>query len=279
MTAVLLWIGVAALAAFVTIRVSKFLGISGPIRTVNYRGLSVPSGAGIAIVLGVLGTLALVSFVDVLHHTGRLDDARGQTFGFFFTGAAFALLGLWDDLAGSAQQRGWRAHIGSIRRGEASAGAIKLVGGSLLAFSLAAVRHESFLWTLVGALVVALSADSFNLLDVRPGRSVKAFILAMVVLILVPGPLNVAPLVAMGAAALFFLPFDLRERVMLGDTGAMALGAMVGWGIFLAGHLAELVALAVFVMMHAVADRPGLSKLIDGVPPLRALDRAGRVPE
>ncbi len=279
MTAVLLWIGCAALAAAVTARTTRHLAVSAPLRALNYRGLSVPTAAGFAILFGILSALGLTGLLFSLFHTHRLNEATGQTLFFVLISGGFALLGLWDDVAGTAGERGWRAHIDAIRHGRATAGAIKLVGGATLAFGITASAGQSFGWSLIGAATIAMSANAFNLLDVRPGRSCKFFVVAVVVLIFVPGVLAVAPLVAGLGAALAFLPFDLRERAMLGDTGSMALGAFVGWGIVLTGHTADIIAIAVFAILHVFSDKPGLSAIIDAVPPLRAFDRAGRVAE
>jgi UDP-N-acetylmuramyl pentapeptide phosphotransferase/UDP-N-acetylglucosamine-1-phosphate transferase len=280
MTGVLLWLGAAAIAAVVTARTLKHLAVTAPLRALNYRGLSVPSGAGIAVVIGIAVALGFISFLDAIFDSNRLAIAHGQTLTFVLVASAFALLGLWDDVTGTAEERGWRAHIDAARRGRATAGSIKLVVGSTLAFAFGSVPERSLLWAVIAALVIATSANAYNLFDVRPGRACKLFVLAIVALILVPGPVAVTPLAAALGAVLAFLPYDLRERAMLGDTGAMALGAFVGWGIVATGsHLAQLIALAVFALMHVIADRPGISAVIDAVPPLRVVDRAGRVAE
>ena len=67
------------------------------------------------------------------------------------------------------------------------------------------------------ALLVALSANALNQLDTRPGRALKAYLLA-------------AAVVRRAASAWpsCLLPYDLREMGMLGDAGSNALGALLG---------------------------------------------------
>ena len=73
------------------------------------------------------------------------------------------------------------------------------------------------------AAVVALAANVLNQLDTRPGRALKAFW---------PPPRSSC---AAGAElrtriAVLLAPYDLREMTMLGDAGANALGAVLGYG-------------------------------------------------
>ncbi len=77
--------------------------------------------------------------------------------------------------------------------------------------------------------VLVLATNLFNLLDLRPGRSVKAFVLLGAALMIGEGELHtfehlglfIGPLLVAGV-------FDLRERAMLGDTGSNLIGALAG---------------------------------------------------
>ena len=70
--------------------------------------------------------------------------------------------------------------------------------------------------SLSGTLLVALSANALNQLDTKPGRALKAYLVAATA---VGAPRRVA---------VCLLPYDLREMGMLGDAGANALGALLG---------------------------------------------------
>jgi hypothetical protein len=73
---------------------------------------------------------------------------------------------------------------------------------------------------------------------------------------------------------------DLHERAMLGDAGSNALGAILGGAILASDPEAwlRLALLGMLVGLTIVAEGPTLSAWIDRIGPLRALDRAGRVP-
>ena len=165
---------------------------------------------------------------------------------------AVAALGLADDLW-SGEERGIRAHLAARR----TTGVLKLAGIPLV--GLAATRSLS------GGLLVAGCANLLNQLDTKPGRAVKAYGAAALAL---GAPLGVAVLLG---------PYDLRERVMLGDAGSNALGALLGlksverlhgWG-----RWAAVVAVAGF---NVLGERHSLGELIERTPFLRELDTWGR---
>jgi hypothetical protein len=117
--------------------------------------------------------------------------------------AAIAALGLADDLW-SGPERGFRAHLRSGR----TTGVLKLLG--IPAVGLLATRRFS------GGLLVGLAANALNQLDTRPGRALKAYLAAALV---VDAPIGIAVLL---------LPYDLGEMAMLGDAGSNALGGLLG---------------------------------------------------
>jgi len=280
MTVALLWIGAALISAFVSARATRHLAVGGPLRRQNYRGLQIPTATGLAVVLGFLAGPAMLAGLHVLFgSSARLAEYSAGGLWVVAAALGFALLGLWDDLAGKDAGRGWRAHLGALRRGHATSGAVKLFGGTALALVLVAPGRTSFGWALVQTAVIALSANLFNLLDTRPGRTCKTFLFAVAAFLVAGGA--IAPALAAAAGAVIaFLPFDLRERAMLGDTGSNALGAIVGVAIVAdASQTVLAIAAVVLVVCNVLGERPGLGKLIDGFPPLRRFDRAGRVPE
>ncbi len=82
---------------------------------------------------------------------------------------------------------------------------------------------------------------------------------------------------ALGATAAL-LPFDLRERAMLGDSGANVLGFVLGVELY--GRLSTprlAVSLAAVLALHLVADTVTFSRIIRAVPPLRWFDGLGRI--
>ena len=274
----LLWLFSAIVAGAVAVEATRYLVARSPVRRRNYRGLELPATAGVGAILGILTGLALAALLHMLFRTSRML-AEANRAGLFFLAAvaAFAFLGLWDDLAGTSAERGWRAHLDALAHGRATAGAIKVLGGTAASLVIAGALESGFWWTVIDALIIALSANAMNLLDKRPGRAGKWFVLAAIGLMIVGGPTAPGLAAAVGAV-LLTLPYDLRERAMLGDAGANAMGALLGVATVAdSTHTFRLVALLLLVLVTAVGARPGLSRVIDSVGPLRRFDAAGRV--
>jgi hypothetical protein len=163
------------------------------------------------------------------------------------------LLGFLDDVFGG-EERGFRAHVRAVR----TTGILKLLGIPLVA--LWRTRSAS------GALLVALAANALNQLDTKPGRALKAYLAVAVAL---RAPLGLAVLL---------LPYDLRERVMLGDAGSNALGAVLGLNSVDRFHgRGRWVAIGMLAALNAVGERRSLGALIERTPLLRDVDALGRL--
>jgi UDP-GlcNAc:undecaprenyl-phosphate GlcNAc-1-phosphate transferase len=256
-------------------------GLAGSsLARVNYRGRTVVAGLGLLLLLGLLvwaAPLALAARLDPLR-AARVDLLAPSGLAVVVAGLAFLILGLADDLIEDAGSRGFRGHLRALAGGRLTGGAIKLLGGVLAALVVAslATPEGRSAWLLpLGAAVVASTANLANLLDLRPGRCTKVFLPLWGAGCLLDPP-GGAWSAGLAGAALAGLPFDLRERGMLGDAGANALGAVVGT-LLLAGPVWLLLgALVVLLALQALSERVSFSRVIDRNRVLRAADRFGR---
>jgi len=209
-------------------------------------------------------------------------------------------VGVLDDLAERGASKGLRGHLSALRRGEITTGVIKIAGLAATGLTVAAVVRDRqqgrgsggaprptagatvgpvgglLQWGL-DACLVAGTANVANLLDLRPGRCLKAGLLAA------PASLSAgaaAPLVAVTTgAALALLPTDLAERAMLGDGGANALGAVLGTAVVVgAPPRTRAAALAAVVGLTLLSERVSFTRVIESTPVLRELDALGRRP-
>ena len=251
------------------------------LQRVNYRDRSIPTAGGILIVLAVL---IIEAGRAVLGAIGIGDDpgltlARSEV---LFAVFGFAFLGLIDDLLGSGADRGFRGHVRAINEGRITTGFVKLLGGAGVAVLLVATPgFATGRRLIVDALLIALAANLANLLDLAPGRTIKGAAVVYVPLAITVGtdPIGVAMAPVLGAA-FGLLPDDLGERLMLGDTGAMAIGAVLGLGVVLGTSSAtRTVVLIGLIALNVAAEMFSFSRVIERVGVLRAFDRLGQRPE
>jgi UDP-GlcNAc:undecaprenyl-phosphate/decaprenyl-phosphate GlcNAc-1-phosphate transferase len=275
------------IAAVVAPRIADELRARGLVRE-NYRRLRVPCPAGIGIAAAALVALAPVTLFAVLAEVYVF--AEGTLVALLYVPGVM-LLGLVDDLMGSAQSaagdaelpRGWRGHARAAAGGRVSTGAVKAVGTlGLAALALGAGTQlfgdQNKLVFLVAVLLVVTTTNFFNLLDLRPGRSIKALLLLGAGLLI--GTQMLDPLWALGlfvAPILVLLPLDLGERGMLGDTGSNAVGAVAGlWLVFALPVTGQLIALALVLAATIYGEFRSISELVERTPGLRELDSLGR---
>jgi UDP-GlcNAc:undecaprenyl-phosphate GlcNAc-1-phosphate transferase len=236
----------------------------------NHRGEPVTLLEGPAVAAGaVAGVLA------------GLRSAGGRTsLAMAVGGAGAAAFGTYDDLAGSGDRRGFGGHLGALRHGEVTTGAIKLGGIGATGIISAALAGGSPADVVINAGLVAGGANLLNLFDLRPGRAIKVAV-ASGALITAGGAVSssaaLAPLPPV-AAALALLPEDLGERAMLGDAGANALGAMLGAAATVLPRPARIALLAGMAGLTAASEKVSFTKVIERTPALRWLDMLGRRP-
>ena len=243
----------------------------------NFRDREVPVAGGLVLVMGVLTVAAVAVVAQVGLEVHAISGADAALLAVVL---GFGLLGFVDDLLGSGRERGFKGHLRELARGRLSAGGLKLVGGVAVALVAAYLAGPRSLGDLLrDAALVALAANLMNLLDLAPGRAIKASAIAFVILLAVAGghELLRGAAVTVGAALGLLWP-DLREKVMMGDTGANPLGAALGLGVVLVcAPSTRLIVLIALGLLNLASEFVSFSRVIAGVPPLRILDGVGRI--
>lgn len=246
----------------------------GGLMGANFRGRRIPVGVGIVIPLAVLLPLLIAEWAGI----GRYSVWIALLF-------AMGFLGLLDDAAGDADNRGFLGHARALIQGKPTTGSLKAIFGGVVALYAGVTIHGPSLLAFLAALLVALTANAVNLLDVRPGRAIKGFVFFLVlglVGVFIFGPAfpwsrqsAIGALAVAGAAAALW-EGDSRGRFMIGDSGANALGA--GAGLFLASGpvLLQIAILAGLVYLHVIAERSSFSVVIEQSGALSRIDRWGR---
>ncbi len=251
--------------------VVRFLDAGGHLRQ-NYRGAQLPCPLGLLIVAAAVFALVPLALLEGLFDLEALDVAGSALV------LGVALLGLADD-AYAGESRGWRGHARAVAGGGFSTGLLKAAGTLGLALAWSALTQPDVARFLLAALVLVLTTNIFNLLDLRPGRSVKVFVVLAVLCSLVA--LDTAPLFELGLWAGPIVVagiLDLRERGMLGDTGSNVVGVVAGlWLVLTLDTTGLAIAAGLLVVITIYGELRSINSLIEGTPGLRHLDSIGRV--
>ncbi len=241
----------------------------------NHRGEPISLLEGPAATLAAAGAIAIAPGLP-----GRVRAAGAVA----VLGAGS--FGLLDDLGERGSAKGFRGHLGALRRGELTTGLVKIAGigaTGLAAGALAlprrgdAAERPGLLDVITSGLLVAGAANLANLFDLRPGRALKVVLLHAPALA-ASGPAGTLVAATVGPAAAL-LPEDLGERAMLGDCGANALGALLGTAaVAQAPRPVRLGLLVAVTGLILASEKVSFTTVIESTPVLRELDGLGRRP-
>jgi len=217
----------------------------------------------IAAVIGVMTLLQRVQW-----HYARL---------YLSVMTAMWILGAIDDIFGNRDVGGFKGHFKKLLfERKLTTGALKALGGGVVALlaGWSIYGPNPVKWLLASA-VIALAANTLNLLDLRPGRAVAVLFCGLGVTCIVELGHLIAPSICAVVAvfALLFGIADSRGRAMMGDSGSNAFGAALGLTIVLSAPMWMLPAIAVFAAIHIYSEKHSISALIERNRVLRAIDR------
>lgn len=248
--------------------------------TINYQGEQIPSEAGLIFVMLLPLTIGLGMLLSLQSFT----TIHAVLFLFAVIGMGF--LGLLDDLIGTQEHKGFKGHFRALfKENRLTSGGFKAIFGAIIAFvfGLASANLLQSGWKYwqigIDFLLLALSANTVNLFDLRPGRAGKFFAMAFVLIVVFSRDFDTYLGLFLPALAilLYYLPYDLRARVMLGDVGSNLLGAILGvmmaWMLTDAG---KLMAVALLIGLQVAAEKVSFTEIISKTSWLRKFDEWGR---
>lgn len=241
----------------------------------NVSGQKVPAVLGAPLTVGGLAGLAVAAGVSA---AVRVAPAGRAAWALVTVIIVMAVAGAFDDRRGDERARGFKGHLGALKRGRLTGGALKIVAGAIAGVAAGLILFSAQPARAVATVVlVAGGANLINLFDRAPGRAGKVALLMLFPLLALGHPEWAIGAAGMVGALMACLPVDLSERAMLGDAGANPLGATAGLGLALSLDGAALwVAVAVVVALNLASERWSFSEAIARTPWLGSLDRAGR---
>lgn len=258
----------------------------------NFHGVTVSLRGGVAMAGASVASAAVAS---------ALSDQPRAALGGVVASLGGGLAGYIDDVDQGAHDggkvaKGLKGHLGALAHGQVTTGVIKIAGigaSALAASALVGSKATSVSGKAadlaLNTVLIAGAANLANLLDLRPGRALKATVLVAAPLSYFScaaaktpaSPASAQRLLASGlnAAAITALVEDLQETTMLGDTGANAAGALLGTSLAAndSWKLRLGTALGVVGLILA-SEKVSFSKVIAVNPALNWLDQLWRRP-
>ena len=260
----------------------------------NFHGATVSLRGGVAMAGASVASAAVASV---------LSDQPRAALGGAVAALGGAVAGYIDDVDQGAHDggkvaKGLKGHLGALAHGQVTTGVIKIAGigaSALAASALVGSKATSVSGKAadlaLNTVLIAGTANLTNLLDLRPGRALKATVLVATPLSYFSAAAakpeasasgaSAQRLLASGlnAAAITALVEDLQETTMLGDTGANAAGALLGtslaandsWKLRLGATLGV-------VGLILASEKVSFSKVIAANPALNWLDQLWRRP-
>jgi hypothetical protein len=240
----------------------------------NVNGRAVPAILGGPIVISAL--LALLC-IGVLAAVGwKAAEGASVAVATSLLLAAMGAAGAWDDMKGDERPRGFAGHLGAMRARRLTGGVVKAATGLVAGVIAGWIVANDLPGALEIGLLVALSANLTNLFDRAPGRAAKVTLFVTVPLVVWGSPSWAVMAGGAIGALVASMPFDLRQRAMLGDAGANAVGAVMGLGLGVSLPPAgRLIALAVLAALNVASEKWSFSRVIAQTSWLRYLDRLG----
>ncbi len=232
----------------------------------NYLGRKVFFPAGLLLPLSVYPIFLIIIKLQIL-------DREFAVLAIFYSGSVL-LGGIIDDLWGQEQIKGFKGHIKELLSGSISTGILKIITAVLGIAPLAAYLAKNWFAFLSYFFLGLLVINVFNSLDLRPGRCLKGLIFFL--LLLSPWMFGKIACLLMGTV-LGHIYFDLKQKMMLGDSGAGYLGSLAAILLIQSGQdLLIFIFTILFLLFNLFTELRSISGVIDNNRVLQNLDLWGR---
>ena len=269
MLLVLLLVGVGV--SVISIPMVKYMLESCGLIRKNYRGEMIPVGMGIAFIPALMVNSAILTYFNIEH------DRLLLIFVLLFAVMAMAFAGIMDDAIGNRDVTGLKGHFLSTFKGRLTTGGFKAVLGGFIGIVVSAAVADNILGVVVGTLVVALATNFMNLLDLRPGRAIKVYLIISILVLIFAGDFNRQLYMLLLPGVVSYFIFDLKALSMMGDAGSNVLGVFIGVMIVISFSIqVQLVCLVGLIAIHVLTEKYSLTKLIEQNSVLNFIDKLGR---
>ncbi len=236
----------------------------------NFRKQQIPIGMGLVFIIVQTFVIFMFSLFS------RNQEIYVYTY--IISILLIGIIGIVDDLIGEKDIKGFKGHISSLLRMKLTTGGLKLIIGGIAAIFASIIISTNVIELVMNILIIGLFTNLINLFDLRPGRAGKVFMLLSIILILTSkmSKYNYIMISLLGIV-LVYLPYDLKAKSMMGDTGSNVLGMTLG--VFCAGTQpiwVKTLCLILLIIIHIISEYYSLTRIIDNNRLLCYIDKLGR---
>ena len=181
--------------------------------------------------------------------------------------------GLLDDISGNKEDQGFSGHISALLCGEITTGIFKASSISLAVFF---VLQGNILTKILDFGILVFITNFMNLLDLRPGRSIKFFFLiSWIWLVFLPEFIEY--FIPVYFLLLLYLPREMNAIYMLGDSGSNLLGIILGFPVlFIPSLIFKVFIFITFLSLNLLAEKYSFTEMIAQNNVLNFIDSWGR---
>ena len=101
-------------------------------------------------------------------------------FMFMFGMISMFFAGVLDDIVGNRDVSGLKGHFKSLLKGKLTTGGFKALFGGFVGIVISIGVSTNIGNIIINTLIIALSTNLMNLLDLRPGRAIKAYLVIVI---------------------------------------------------------------------------------------------------
>ena len=237
----------------------------------NYKKDMIPVSMGLVflpmiVINGIILAIFTTEYKNLLY-----------LFMYIFGLIAMCLVGILDDIIGNRDVSGLKGHFKSLFKGNLTTGGFKALFGGFVGILISVAISKNIIDIGINTLIIALSTNLMNLLDLRPGRAIKVYLLLAIVIFLTIAGYPKGLLLLIVPSVLVYFTHDLKAKAMMGDTGSNVLGISIGILVAMGYGLGVRVGWLVFlIFIHLLTEKYSLTKIIEQNKFLNFIDKLGR---
>lgn len=259
------------LGTYAIIPLFRSLLIESNVLRPNYKKDMIPVSMGI-----VFLPMLIINAIILAYFTTNFKDML-HIFIFLFGLVSMFFAGILDDIIGNRDVSGLKGHFKSLLNGKLTTGWFKALFWGFIGLVISIAISKNIYDIVINTLIIALSTNLMNLLDLRPGRAIKGYLLISIVLLFTLGEYTRNLLLLIFPNVIAYFNQDLKAKAMMGDTGSNVLGISIGI-LFVMGYplKVRLIWLAFLIFIHILTEKYSLTKIIENNKFLNFIDKLGR---